>query len=41
LVVQVPDFVVERVTVVEIGPVGLSLADTVTVLDGEPAGSAP
>lgn len=33
LVVQFPDLVVERVTVVEIGPVGLSLADTVTVLD--------
>jgi hypothetical protein len=32
-VVQLPDFVVERVIVVEIGPVGLSLADTVTVLD--------
>ena len=33
LVVQLPDLVVERVIVVEIGPVGLSLADTVTVLD--------
>jgi hypothetical protein len=32
LVVQFPDLVVERVTVVEIGPVGVSLADTVTVL---------
>jgi ureidoglycolate hydrolase len=35
LVVQLPDLVVERVTVVEIGPVGLSLAETVTVRDGE------
>jgi len=33
LVVQFPDLVVERVTVVEIGPIGVSLADTVTVLD--------
>jgi hypothetical protein len=33
LVVQFPDLVVERVTVVVIGPVGVSLADTVTVLD--------
>ena len=33
MVVQVPDLVVERVVVVEIGPVGLSLAETVTVLD--------
>jgi hypothetical protein len=32
LVVQLPDLVVERVVVVEIGPVGLSVADTVTVL---------
>lgn len=30
---QFPNLVVERVTVVEIGPVGLSFADTVTVLD--------
>jgi len=34
LVVQLPSLVVERVVVVETGPVGLSLADTVTVLDG-------
>ena len=33
LVVQPPDFVVERVVVVETGPVGLSLAETVTVLE--------
>jgi hypothetical protein len=33
LVVQPPDFVVERVVVVEAGPVGLSLAETVTVLE--------
>jgi hypothetical protein len=32
LVVQPPDLVVERVVVVETGPVGVSLADTVTVL---------
>jgi hypothetical protein len=32
-VVQPPDFVVERVVVVETGPVGESLADTVTVLE--------
>jgi len=32
-VVQPPDFVVERDVVVEIGLVGVSLADTVTVLD--------
>jgi hypothetical protein len=32
-VVQLPSLVVERVVVVVIGPVGLSLADTVTVLD--------
>jgi hypothetical protein len=32
-VVQFPSLVVERVVVVVIGPVGLSLADTVTVLD--------
>jgi hypothetical protein len=32
LVVQFPDLVVDRVTVVEIGPDGVSLADTVTVL---------
>jgi len=35
LVVQLPDLVVERVVVVEIGPVGLSLAETVTVLGAE------
>ena len=35
LVVQPPDFVVERVVLVEIGPVGLSLAETVTVRDVE------
>jgi hypothetical protein len=33
-VVQVPDFVIERDVVVVTGPVGLSVADTVTVLDG-------
>jgi hypothetical protein len=33
LVVQLPDLVVERVVDVEIGPVGLSLADTVTILE--------
>ena len=33
LVVHDPDFVVDLVTVVEIGPVGESLADTVTVRD--------
>jgi hypothetical protein len=33
LVVQPPDFVVERDVVVETGPVGVSCADTVTVLD--------
>ena len=33
LVVQLPDFVVEREVVVETGPVGLSLAETVTVRD--------
>ena len=32
---QLPSLVVERVVVVETGPVGLSLADTVTVLDDE------
>ena len=32
LVVQFPDLVVDRVTVVVIGPDGVSLADTVTVL---------
>src|SRR4249920_1411700 len=34
LMVQLPSLVVERMVVVETGPVGLSLADTVTVLDG-------
>ena len=33
LVVQPPDFVVDRVVVVEIGPVGVSCAETVTVLE--------
>lgn len=33
LVVQPPDFVVDRDVVVEIGPVGVSCADTVTVLE--------